>query len=144
MSIAQLKTLEEQIDSGNITSNEAKILEHFILLEKRGESDILPNLHQKFYMSKSTIVARLSSLEDMGVIYKTGEVKETQDSIQRKKYYSFYKYEPDPLKQETNRINIEREKFLKWCNAGLNKFDNFITQELREELIYHRKISSKI
>ncbi len=142
MSTAQIKTLMTQIESGDINSNEAKLLEHFIELEKKEQGDSLPKLHQKFQMSKATIVARLSALEDKGLIYKTGEVEKRKDSLDRPVYYSVYKYQPDLLEQETNRYNIDDAKYQKWLKSGLKRFphqmsdklETLLQNELTEEL----------
>jgi len=131
MSLAQIKTYLEQINSGEINSNGAKLLEHFIELEKKGKGDSLPKLHQKFQMGKATIVARLSALEDSGLLYKTGEIEKRKDTTGKPIYYSVYKHEPDPLEQEKNRYKIDDAKYQKWLNSGLKRFPHQMDDEIQ-------------
>ena len=66
-------------------------------------------------ISHQTITARLSGLEDIGLIYKDGEIK-----VRDTNYCCFY-FEPCTLKRVENRKKIREEKFKRW----LRKADEF-------------------
>lgn len=70
-----------------------------------------------------TLVARLSELEDEGLIYKIPH---------KSRDYSFFHVEPDPVRQESRKIEKYREKQKGWIKRGLKM--GFL--ELDEDGIY--------
>lgn len=101
MSKAQLDELRNQEISGNKINNEHAVLNYIANNKHCTINDLIKNLS----IQKVTIVARLSSLEEKGLIYKTGKVKENKRS------YSTFIYEPNIEKQ--HYLTLKRKKFLK-------------------------------
>lgn len=121
----KLKALKQQIESGKIITDAAKIL-NSIINNHRTIKSIIPDTGIK----ESTIVARLSDLEDLGVITKSGTLK--YNSIE----YTIWEYEPDPIKQNININKVQIRKYLQWRSRGLKLYRNLMTGNLITELEY--------
>lgn len=112
-----------------ITKQEAlrvKILKHFKGLKKRGVSTIL-ELAAKFNEPNSTITARVSKLQEMGIVY-------VNKSRQGRKYTS-YSYERRDSTFRAIRANRYNEHLKSsWAERGLKKYRKTMSPELIKEL----------
>lgn len=104
---AQKKAWLEQIESGNIECQHARIIK----LVKSNEG--ITNLEIQQYLGikrLSTATARLTELQEEGIVYKSGESKPAGAS----RNYSAYKYVPDTPSQECygKLFALERQRKL--------------------------------
>lgn len=113
----KIKALLNQISSGKLQSDRAKILNHII---NRGESNAI-HMKSLLNMDKQTLTARICGLEDLGVIYKSGTINDGSHSV--------YKYEPDTEKQKLNATKRELEKLEKWLKLGRTKFTHLMNED---------------
>ncbi len=130
MSQAQIITLNRQVDSGQMETDAAYILDYI----KNSQGVVIPNLKSHFTMAVSTIVARLSGLEDLGVIYKHG-TRDLVDPSGKIRTFSVYHYEPAVFIQERNREKVKIVKMKKAAKSLYNRFQDQLSVELKEELI---------
>ena len=122
---AKIKTLLEQVEKGNLKSKRAEILD---LLADEKPKTINDICYYISFKNRDTLVARLSELEDMGLIYKKG-VKSLTDT-----YYTMYQYEPDETKQAELRNQVKLKKFEAWKKRGVKQFSELLSDELKELL----------
>ena len=123
----KITALIKQIDSGKLNSDKARILNQVIL--SRGVTSY--SLERRLSSIKpTTVLARLSDLEDLGLIYKEG----TTNKIGNIQPYSIFKFEADPEKQEQNALNRKALKFEAWKKRGLEEFSRLISDYLRNNL----------
>lgn len=115
MSSASVKTLLDQIDSGKLKSDKAIVLNYVKKQTEKGNATIVKNLREKLLIPHQTITARLSDLEDLGLVYKKG------DSELAGSHYCNFFYEANEEKRAENRLEVRKRKFKKW----LNKADEF-------------------
>ena len=118
----KIKALKAQIESGKIKTDAAKIL-NFII--ERGESNSV-HMESILRIFNKTLSARLSELEDLGLVYKSGTFENGAHSI--------YKYESNEDAQKRLRAKRSFEKFEVWKKRGLERFNKFLTDEAIEAL----------
>lgn len=116
---AKLTALFKQIHSGKMKSDSAKILNYII----ESKMSTMPSIEFKFAMPRQTVSARVSDLEDLGVIKKQG-THETRSGV-----YSLYVYESDPVKVVKNAKERELIKFNNWLKRG-GKFKHLIDSDV--------------
>ena len=126
MSNAQIITLKKQIESGKMETDAAYILKFIIQEGKNGAN--LSQMEDTFTMKTATIVARLSGLEDLGLIYKQGEIEENGST------YSIYFYEPDEFIQANNRELVRVNKFKKVVVNLQKRFPEYMNEGIVREL----------
>ncbi len=118
----KIKALMAQIDSGQIKNDAARILK-FIIDQKFSSLPIICDL---LGMPEKTVSARLSGLQDIGIIEvvepKEGEVDEFQ----------VYKHQPYPLAQVKNHHQRRKAKFNQWKKRGAKEFSDFLQLEQLE------------
>lgn len=102
----KIKAYLKQIETGQIKSDAAKVLN--FIIKKPGTNMI--HMTSLIPMLEKTLSARLSGLEDIGVIVKKG----TTQSKNHSKYF----YEPDPSKQKENVLKRLKIKKDAWLKAG--------------------------
>jgi len=121
MSKSSITALKKQISSGKKDSDAAYILDEIMV-----NDSTIENLRAKFTMQYSTITARLSDLEDLGVIYIKHQNKDKRLSV--------YSYEDLPAKQESNRADREKKRFVKWQKKAKD-FGRFLEPELIKKIL---------
>ncbi len=117
----KLKALKEQIESGNLKKDIAKIY-HIILNHK---VVTIPNIIFFSNIKESTVVARLSDLEDMGVITKSGTNKSGKHSY-------FVPVPNNQISEYQDKVRIR--KYLQWVDRGLKNYRDLMTAEMIREL----------
>ena len=123
----KITALINQVNSRKLTNDKARILNQVYISRGVTSFTIEGRLN---YIKPTTILARLSDLEDLGVIYKKGQ----RLHIGNSQPYSVFCYEEDPKKQEQNALNRKALKFEAWKRRGLEEFNGLIHKKLREEL----------
>lgn len=123
----KITALLNQIESGKLHNDKARILNQVIL--SRGVTSY--SLERRLeHIKPTTILARLSDLEDLGLIYK----QSTRKIIGNEQPYSLFVYEPDENKQKQNALKRKNLKFEAWKKRGLEEFSELIHKGLRDEL----------
>lgn len=107
-----------QIESGKITTDKAKILKFII---DRGGSNIV-HMESLLPMKNQTLTARLSDLEDLGLIYSDGYATSAN--------HSTFKYQPNEAKQELYAANRKAFKFEQWKRRGLEMYGDLMQSNL--------------
>lgn len=102
------------------------------LRTKGGDGTTILDLEVCLTIKMSTITARLSDLEDDGLIYKKGE--ETVQMGKDKYKYSKYYFEPDEMNQQENRQKVKSLKYQKTVKSLLDRFPEFINKRLEFHL----------
>ena len=118
----KIKNLLNQIATGQIKTNEAKILN--FIIENKGAH--INGMRFGLNMQHQTLTARLSVLEDFGILYKSGTINNGNHSV--------WSYEPDEKKQAENSMKRQRQLFNIWRKQGILKYDKFMNAEMIEFL----------
>lgn len=118
----KLKALEMQIQSGKMVTDSGKILDTII----RHKSMTIPNIVYWTKIKESTVVARLSDLEELGIIQKSGTNKQGKHSL--------WIYVPDENERRKNQDKIQIRRYLQWINRGLKHYRNLMNIDLISEL----------
>ena len=115
---AKIEALLNQIESGKMKTDSAKILKYII------DSGICttPDVEFKFAMKHQTASARMCSLEKIGIIERAGTV-DTQSGT-----HTLYRYQSNPIKIAENAHEYRMKSYGKWLKRGRN-FKELITQE---------------
>lgn len=103
-------------------SKKCLILQHIMVKEEAH----IKTLQLVLNMSIQTITARLSELEDLGVIYKTRTALDGK--------HSMFAIESDPCERLKNRLSREKIKFEKWKKCGLMYFDRLLNEDVKQFL----------
>jgi hypothetical protein len=135
MSDAQIRTLKEQIESGQIETDAAAILNHIKSNTLRSRGTSLDELTKTYMMATSTVVARLCGLEDMGLIFKRGNVEFKDRGSGRNRIFSLYHYEPNDIVQLSNRESIKQHKINKAAKSLYSRFRDDLSPTLQIELL---------
>lgn len=118
----KLKALINQVNSGKIKTTKAKILDVII----RHKRVTIENIIFWTNIKESTVVARLSDLEDLGIIEKSGTTKPGN--------HSYWIHVSEEKKQIENQKKVQIRKFLQWKSRGLKLYRNLMTDILIKEL----------
>ena len=112
---AKIEALMKQVETGKMNTDKAYILDYLKRRTKKKQGTDIVDLEHHFTMKPTTILARLSDLEDMGLIYKKGKRnREEQDQ----NYSLFYVEEHE--EQIAHRAQLRHvDKFKKWITKGL-------------------------
>lgn len=135
MSDAQIITLKQQIETGQMETDAAYILDFIKKRTRNGVGTTLLELQANFTMAVSTIVARLSGLEDLGLIYINGKKTYEKPVVTKKRTFSLYYFEPNEFVQSKNRDDVKKRKISKAAKSLLNRFKDDLNETLKEELI---------
>lgn len=126
MKTAKIEAFKDQIDSGKMQTNKIKI---YNLIKQ--EPSTIAKLREVTGMPHQTLTGALSSLEDMGWIYRTDEVKV------KNRTYTLYAAETNIERAKRNALIVESQKFLDWMHRGEKNgwFDQYDAHlELRFQL----------
>lgn len=118
----KIKALMNQIESGKIESDACRILDTII----RHQYSSLPLLCDYLGMPEKTVSARLSGLQDIGII----EIVHPEEG--EKHDFQIYRYQPDPMRQVRNVNDRRRAKFNQWKKRGVREFSDFLQLEQLE------------
>jgi len=109
--IPKIRALLKQIESGKLKSDKAKLL-YFIINNPDRNTEHIKSLS---FMKWQTATARLSDLQDMGVIFvSNGEER-----------FSKWRYEPDTEKQKIHAKNRRYKKYMQWKKKE-SQFKEFV------------------
>lgn len=116
----KIKALMLQIDSGQMESDAARVLD-FIIKEKFSS---MPIICDALDMPEKTVSARISGLLDIGII----EIVESDDDAK----YHIYRHQANAMGQVKNAYNRKKAKFEQWKKRGLQEFGEFLHSEQLE------------
>lgn len=139
MSESSIKALRIQIETGKLETDAGYILNH--IRTKTMEKTIvnLLTLDEHFpTMKVATIVARLSGLEDKGLIYKEGttEHKVHGGTLDQKIIkYSNYKYEFSRFMQDRRKDDVRKKKMKQAAKSLHKRFGDYLSPMLKLELV---------
>ena len=133
-----------QISSGNIKSNEAHILKFIKERTEKGfwcedvkqyrHYTTLVELEDHMTAKQSTITSRVSSLEDIGVIYPKGTVTKNNGPNGENISYSCFYYEPRPQIQEENSNKRKNKKFRRVVDHLIDNYSDKLDRKTIEGL----------
>lgn len=112
----KIKALKKQIESGKIKTDSAKILNY---IQNKVIAVNMPSICRDLNMAEKTVSARLSGLQDIGVI-ELSKVKGNN--------HNYYKYQPLQYEQICNSYKRKEDKFNQWKKRGLTEFDSFLKE----------------
>ncbi len=113
----KIQALQKQIDSGQLKSDEAKILD---FIKKEGFSS-MPLICDALNMPEKTVSARLSGLQDVGIV----EIVPHKENVPQ---YQIYTFQPVKKIQIYNAWKRKEFKFQKWKKRGLKEFPEFLIE----------------
>jgi predicted transcriptional regulator len=134
---AKVKTWINNIENGMIKNVRDKILYTIYSLSKENATDLFDfkpgsidteTLRERLGVSLATLVARLSELQDEGLIKVIGQ-KEVNDSVYSKWAFVYSEIEREELIEER-----KAEKFNQWIDRGLNDFWDRLPLEIKIHL----------
>ncbi|CAB4146903.1 hypothetical protein UFOVP518_3 [uncultured Caudovirales phage] len=120
---AKIKTWINQIDTGNIKSNTARVLRYI----KNNQFTDITSIRK--HISHQTATSILSELMDSGIVKVVGD-RNVNDS-----FYSVLKYVDDPAEQVQVSHARKMNKYKAWVERGMNDFDGIIDPELKKLLL---------
>lgn len=124
MSKTRLKALMNQIDSGQMKTDAARVLNYII---NNGMTS-RPMIGDALNMPEKTVSARVSGLLDMGVIVVLDPETYNELPIEKPEY-EILAYVKEPLAQVKNAYNRKKAKFNAWKKRGLNEFGEFLNED---------------
>lgn len=140
MKTPKIKALIKQIESGKMNTDKAYILKEIKHWTEQNVGLTIISISKDINLPTSTIVARLSDLEDLGVIYKNGSVySELLNSS-----FSLFYYESNPDKWEERRILKHSEKYIRYVKKLLNSFNDDLHPELKKQLKKSLELHEKL
>lgn len=109
----KILALMKQIESGQLKSDKARILK--FIIDRKGSNII--HMTSILGMKHQTLTARLSDLEDLGVIYAHSTLNNGT--------HTNFKYQPDEEMQKTYSKHRRYIKYLAWKKRE-KQFSEFI------------------
>ncbi len=119
MSKTRLKALMKQIESGQMETDSARILDYIMMHGMTSR----PIISDVLGIPEKTVSARVSMLLDIGVL----EVVEHDSGD--KPDYEILRYQRDAMRQVANAHERKRKKFISWKKRGLKEFSDFLNEE---------------
>jgi len=113
----KIQALTKQIDSGQLKTDSAKILD---FIKKEGFSS-LPIICDALGMPEKTVSARLSGLQDLGIL----EIVPYKENVPQ---YQIYTFQPVKKIQIYNAYKRKEFKFHQWKKRGLKEFPEFLKE----------------
>ena len=134
---AKTETYIRNLENGMIKNVRDKILYTIYSLSKENATDLFDfksgsidteTLRERLGVSLATLVARLSELQDEGLIKVVGQ-KEVKDSVYSRWAFVYDQNERDKLAEErkTEKLNL-------WIERGLNEFWDRLPTEVKIHL----------
>ncbi len=120
----RIKALLQQISSGKLKTDMARVLNHI----KAYPYSTLPEIERKMNLKHETASARVSDLLDMGLIEEQG-VKKTAIG-----HYTYFKFQPNIQAQNKNAHLRKKAKYDNWLKKGITQFEEFLNPTLKLEL----------
>lgn len=117
----KIRALMKQIDSGQMKTDACKILD-FIIKEKYSS---MPLICDALDMPEKTVSARLSGLQDIGIIQVVKEGDPDTD-------FQIYIHQNSPAMQVHNAYMRRKAKFKQWKKRGINEFSDFLNRDQLE------------
>lgn len=108
-----------QIDSGQMKNDASRVLNYIII---NGYTS-LPLICDALGMPEKTVSARLSGLQDIGII----EIVPSKEGEQTD--FQIYLYQSDPMSQVNNAYRRKKAKFNQWKKRGVTEFSEFLGLE---------------
>jgi predicted DNA-binding transcriptional regulator len=115
MNETKIKALQKQIDSGQIKTDAARILDFVI----ENAFATAPEICKQLKMPEKTVSARCAGLQDLGIL-----------EVMPMKYSDFQIYTHQPVKklQIYNAYKRKEAKFKQWKKRGLKEFPEFLRE----------------
>lgn len=110
----KIRSLRNQIDSGELKSKEAEIL-NFIINEGFTDSH---KIHKSLGIPEKTVSARCAGLQDLGIIEIVPQRKEV--------IFQVYTHQPIKKLQIYNAYKRKEAKFKQWKKRGIKEFPEFL------------------
>lgn len=120
--LPKIEALLNQIWSGNLKNNTAKVLAHII----KENGSYVEKMRNELNMPHQTLTSRISQLEDMGVIYVANIVRG------EKRNFSFYQYEPLGFMRDIRKEKKRELKFDLLKKRLVRDFSDLMTEDLHE------------
>ena len=121
---AKVESLREQFRSGQIKTNNAKVVKY--LLDYSFAT--INMMRRDLNMAHQTLTSRVSDLMDMGLLYENGTTSEVnQDG--RAVLYTLYGLEKDRHQQEIRRAIRRREKYNSIIKRSNEEFEDLFTED---------------
>jgi DNA-binding transcriptional ArsR family regulator len=119
----KVEALREQFRTGNIRTNNAKVLKFIIDNKDATVNDLRKGLG----MAHQTLTSRLSDLKDMGLIYEEGT---RQDLVGDKPVtFTVYTFESNRINQKIRAENVRREKYKSLVKRMENEFKDLFDKD---------------
>lgn len=144
---ASVQTWIDQVESGNVKHNTAKVLKyvkektgHFFTRDLFNEGQIIgvtiTEIKSDLRLLHPTATSCITNLSDAGLIKEVGQARETytRNDKERTTTYTLYTYVYD----RKERIELSRQrafnKFTDWLDRGIKEFSQYLTDEDLENL----------
>ena len=127
---AKIDSWVEQVESGNLQTNQSYILNYIIKHPNTTIYDIRNNLA----IAHQTATAIVSMLMDEGVLRFNGKIKMREVNSDSGDTYSMLVYVADKNERKAVKKRRNEEKFIAWAKKGVNNFRDFISPEFFFEL----------
>jgi hypothetical protein len=133
---ASVETWLEQIRSGNIEHNTAKVL-NYISERSKYEKVTIDNLKKDLKMLHPTATSCITALLDNGLIQETGKIKKAFITESRSRVITYTTFTSvESVEIRNILIKCRRlQKFNDWIKRGINDFSDFIPDEDKKALL---------
>lgn len=125
---AKTKTWIEQVESGNLKTNMAIVLDYVIKRHKNGLDSDVYNMRNQLRLAHQTLTGILSMLADEGLIVEIGQVQIDGSTFTR------WGYVTDETKRKIIAHNRKCEKYNAWIKRGLSEYGEMMSESVKKEL----------
>lgn len=127
---AKVETWLEQIRTGAIKSNLARVLKHIQDAGIHGTS--IYDMRETLGMSHQSLTATISQLADEGLLFEAGQFQV------KTSWYTIYVYVSNEDARKEIAQKRRHEKFMQWLERGLNEYNDLMNSETKKHLEWEK------
>jgi Fic family protein len=150
---ASVQTWIDQVESGNVKHNTAKVL-NYIKRNTERNNDLFSQLvgvtitevKNDLRLLHPTATSCITNLADAGLIKEIGQAKETytQNDKERTTTYTLYTYVYDRNERKELARLRAFNKFTDWLDRGINEFNDYLTEDDLATLVDIRQATKDV
>lgn len=125
---AKTKTWIAQVESGNLKTNMAIVLDHIIKRNKNGLDSDIYNMRNQLRLPHQTLTGTMSLLADEGLIVEIGQMQIEGST------YTRWDYVTDETKRKIISHNRLVDKFNQWVKRGVEEYADLMSDNVKNEL----------
>ena len=125
---AKTKTWIAQVESGNLKTNMAIVLDHIMKRNNNGLDSDIYNMRNQLKLPHQTLTGTMSLLADEGLIVEIGQMQIEGST------YTRWAYVTDETKRKIISHNRLVDKFNQWVKRGVEEYAYLMSDNVKNEL----------